>query len=418
VEVSTALLAESFSLDQIIAIVGIVLAVFAIAIGAGITVAMDAKTKGEFRFAAGCFIFSALMLVCSIGVWHVSTSLGLGRRAGLSLLAVSAIVVGAFEAVRWTQARHTRASGGESGTIGTSQPQPTPITPQPTTSPMPAIPTHIAETGVTAAPHVKKAVSSPYRRTESFIIDVPYYGGVDGFPIRMTTDSTEYPLADAYYCIGSALVNYVPANVTQINQIEALDTIDKRSQAIVQALRFCIIESVLRAERGSSKFGFNRKKGSIAEYNPAIIPPKATDHDIVPLISALPFPHGQERRITFLYQHRPLPVPEGSTVELGVEKMGKNDWMDHTVFKIKHPQLFELVLGVAPINAAVGLLPEWFVETFKPPDASQYVTYSFAITMRIEIQRTSDNATDVEDLMRWSDDLWKAIRQRYDINRK
>src|SRR6266481_176249 len=118
-----------------------------------------------------------------------------------------------------------------------------------------------------AAPHTK-TVFAPYQRTESFIIDVPYYGGDDGFPVHALLDVDEYPLNDAYQCLAGILLIYREPEA-KVQQIAALDTIQKRSEALVEALRYCVIETLHQTERGSSKFGISVKKGSIAAYKPA-----------------------------------------------------------------------------------------------------------------------------------------------------
>jgi hypothetical protein len=274
-------------------------------------------------------------------------------------------------------------------------------------------------TGEGTAPgaHLKSSLS-PYTQTESFIIDIPYYGGEDGFPILALLDDDEYPLNDAYSCVSSVLVMYAPPGSAQIRQIAGLDTINKRSEALVQALRYCIIEVVHQSERGSSKFGISLKKGSIAEYKPAILPPDSSDYPpekFLTLLSALPF--GNQPRIQMLYKNRPMRVPKGSSIELAVSKMDKADWVDHWIIRISKPSVFSLTVGVAPINAAVGVLPESFPERYKP-QREKYVTYSFAITRKIEIERTLTNGPGVDDFRVWSDGIWTAIRDKYDIKRQ
>lgn len=265
-------------------------------------------------------------------------------------------------------------------------------------------------------PEVTKETN--YTRTESFIIDVPYYGGEGGFPVHALLDDDDYPLNDAYGCVASVLVLYAQPGSAQINQIAALDTNDKRAEALVQALRYCIIEQIHQSERRSSKFGISVTKGSIAEYKPALLPPDSADYPpqkFLALLGALPF--GNHPRIQMLYRDRPLRVPKGSIVELALLKMDTNDWVNHWTLRIKKPSVFSFTVGVAPINGAVGVLPESFPERYKLQQA-KYVTYSFAITMKIEIERTPTNGPDVDDFRRWSDGIWTAIRDKYDIKRQ
>jgi hypothetical protein len=93
---------STLSLDTTLAMVGVI-------IGLGMTLAMDAKTKGEFRFAVGCFVFSGLMLTCTIGVWDVTTEASLPKRALISILLLAIVLFGSLEAIRWTRGRHERS---------------------------------------------------------------------------------------------------------------------------------------------------------------------------------------------------------------------------------------------------------------------------------------------------------------------
>jgi hypothetical protein len=258
----------------------------------------------------------------------------------------------------------------------------------------------------------------PYTRTESFILDVPYYGAEDGFPLTYIPEE-DYPLRDAYSCLTNVLILYahVPPG-SQIKQIAELDTNEKRTEALTQALRYCIIDELFATERGSSKFGISRKKGSIAEYNPAVPPPDSTDYPpekFLSLLSTIPF--GNRAEIQMLYQVRALRVPKNSSVDLAVLKMDPNDWVNHWVFRIQKPSVFSFAVGVAPINAAVGVLPESFPDRLKRQQA-KYVTYSFAITMKIQIARTPTNGSEVDDFKRWSDGLWVALRDKFDVRRQ
>jgi hypothetical protein len=101
---------SDWSSEFIIAIVSLLLAILAIIIGLGVTLAMDAKTKGEFRFVVGCFVFSAIMVSCSIGAWTVTTEATLVKRVFLTALAFSVLGVSLVEGIRWANQRHRKAS--------------------------------------------------------------------------------------------------------------------------------------------------------------------------------------------------------------------------------------------------------------------------------------------------------------------
>jgi hypothetical protein len=96
--------------------VGAGLAILTLLLGLGATLAMDAKTKGEFRFAVGCFIISALMMAATVVMWGVAVKEFDVGKAVTSVVLFAAIGVGLIVALRWTRARHERAAGshGES----------------------------------------------------------------------------------------------------------------------------------------------------------------------------------------------------------------------------------------------------------------------------------------------------------------
>jgi hypothetical protein len=337
---------------------------------------------------------------------------------GVSGLVIVLCLVGSFAA--WRVAHHL-----ESTPRATETPTPTQQTPpsgavaklpgasQSASSELPA--TNMHSRTVSAPENQTRKALPPYVRTESFIIDVPYYGEEDGFPVTGFVED-DYPLNDAYECLTAVLVLYAEAAPgARINQIAQLDTTDKRAEALVEALRYCLIEQIHQSERGSTKWGISATKGPIADYKPAIVPPQSIDYPptkFLALIGSLPF--GKNERIQMLYRNRPLRVPEGSTVELLKSKFDSNDVFDHWIFRLRQPDVFSLAFGVAPINAVGRVLPEGFPAKYKPQQ-SKYTTYSFAITMKIEIQRTGANDSAVDDLTRWSDDLWAAIRRKYDI---
>lgn len=92
--------------DRILAVVGIGLGILALLLGLGVTLAMDAKTKGELRFANGCFVVSALMLFFSVGVWDMQTSASLAKRIAVVAICSAVIGVSLAESLRWAKRRH------------------------------------------------------------------------------------------------------------------------------------------------------------------------------------------------------------------------------------------------------------------------------------------------------------------------
>ncbi len=91
-------------------IVAVVLGTITLLLGLGATLAMDAKTKGEFRFAVGCFIFSGLMITSTIGLWGVTTQALMLKRILVSGCLFFVVGVLLVEAIRWTHFRHLNVS--------------------------------------------------------------------------------------------------------------------------------------------------------------------------------------------------------------------------------------------------------------------------------------------------------------------
>lgn len=388
-----------------------IVALVTLALGLGVTLAMDAKTKGEFRFAVGCFLASAATVVYGIVEWDMKTDRAAFPRILFAYALIALAVALTGEAIRWAKVRHTRASVKEE-----SKPE-EPESGKPTTSK----PTEPEAPPKEPVRHSRKTIRKipPYSRTETFIIDVAYYSGDGGFPLPTAVLSNEdYPLAEAYSRLGEVLLLYAPPDAKQITQITTLDTIDKRSEALTQSLRACIIGEIVTAERGSRKFGISATKGSIADYNPGISPPRSTDYPPEKLIAILgELPFGTNEHFLFLYKNRPLLVPEGSEVKLGVGTMGgKYDSMSHALFTIANPHVFTLAFGVAPINAAIGTLPGSFSKTFEA-QRSKYTTYSFAVTMKIEVQRDAVSTSEIDDYIHWADSVWSFLRNKFDIKR-
>ena len=366
----------------------------------------------QFTGANVCFAIAAFFVFAKIVNVAAMSADPVWQRLLFTFLLFGIVGAATVETIRGVNNWRTKRQqaeihiGGHPNTAPTATPSNDNIKSQTSATPVPK-----------KSPAEALPVLSPYVRTESFIIDVPYYGAEDGFPISSTWQE-DYPLNEAYSCISLILVLYAQAPPgTGIKQISTLDTKDKRAEALAEALRYCLIDETYKSERGSTKFGISATKGSIADYKPAIMPPHSIDYPVerfLTLLGTLPF--GKNERIQMLYR-RPLRVPEGSNVELLVAKIDDNDVVDHRIFRMSRQEVFSLAFGVAPINAAAGVLPEGFPSRFRPQQP-KFTTYSFAITMKVEIQRTPTNASDVEDFKHWSDGLWIAIRDKYDIKRQ
>jgi hypothetical protein len=151
--------------------VGTVLAILALVLGLGVTLAMDAKTKGEFRFAVSCFVVCALILIYGIGAWQMSVTWSKLPRFSTAYFVLALILAFAGEAIRWAHSRHLRASaaepsGGDSRTRRPdSPPAPAPEDKPPTPTPAPklepaSIPTHhVGEGFIQIYPTVKDSAT-------------------------------------------------------------------------------------------------------------------------------------------------------------------------------------------------------------------------------------------------------------------
>jgi hypothetical protein len=106
-------------------------AAIALLLGLGVTLAMDAKTKGEFRFAVACFLVSAGLVVYMIGVWQVSVAWPTRSRlvAAYALFALVSMLTG--EAIRWAHSRHSRAAVPTAETPHKTESTQTPPSPPP-----------------------------------------------------------------------------------------------------------------------------------------------------------------------------------------------------------------------------------------------------------------------------------------------
>jgi hypothetical protein len=89
--------------------IGAAIAAFTLVLGLGVTLAMDAKTRGEFRFAAGCFLLAAASTVYVIGVFEMSVMWPASLRVPAAWMLFATVAVLACEGVRWAHGRHLRA---------------------------------------------------------------------------------------------------------------------------------------------------------------------------------------------------------------------------------------------------------------------------------------------------------------------
>jgi len=118
-----------------LAIVGVGLAI----IGLGVTIAMDAKTKGEFRFAVGSFAVSGVMLASTIIMWALNADSTMLRRMLISGALFAVLGISLVETVRWTYGRHIRASASNTA----STPKNNVTSPLETTNQSPAAPRQV-----------------------------------------------------------------------------------------------------------------------------------------------------------------------------------------------------------------------------------------------------------------------------------
>lgn len=123
------------SIDRILAIAGIGIAILGIIIGIGVAIAMDPKGKGELFFSVGCFLCSGLMLCVVIGWWALLTDAVASKRILVVSPLFLLVCISMVEASRWVRGRHEAVQPHESSRqkpslpFSPSQvPQTTPIT--------------------------------------------------------------------------------------------------------------------------------------------------------------------------------------------------------------------------------------------------------------------------------------------------
>ena len=90
--------------------VGTAIAFVLASVGVAVGIAVDAKTKGEFRFVVGCFMTSAAIVVYGIGTWEMNTALAGKYRIPIALILFVGVAMGTIETVRWAHGRHLRAA--------------------------------------------------------------------------------------------------------------------------------------------------------------------------------------------------------------------------------------------------------------------------------------------------------------------
>ena len=90
--------------------IGAGFALIALVLGVGVTLAMDAKTKGEFRFAVACFVLSACISIYGIGKWQISAALPTKARVFLAYGILAFVLLLMSQAIRWARSRHLAAA--------------------------------------------------------------------------------------------------------------------------------------------------------------------------------------------------------------------------------------------------------------------------------------------------------------------
>jgi hypothetical protein len=89
--------------------IGTVIAVVTLLLGLGVTLAMDARTRGEFRFAVVCFLISAILAVYGIVEFQMLVKWSSRSRIVVAYLLLALVIVIAGEAIRWAKGRHEMA---------------------------------------------------------------------------------------------------------------------------------------------------------------------------------------------------------------------------------------------------------------------------------------------------------------------
>ncbi len=360
------------------------IAVIALALGLGVTLAMDAKTKGEFNFAVGSFIVSAAIAVYGIEVLQMRVTWPAGLRVLVTYILIAGCVTLTGEAIRWAYRRHRGATTKEaSKTVET-------------------IATVVNAPALAAPPIVK---------TDTFSTLVPINTKAPNVPVPMDENLGD-PRSEFY----SDLLGLAgrPENAEaagwHISGPRRLDTEDDRFRFVTRLMQFYVFRSIYYLHRSSRGVKITVGEGVRPISRKAIIAPNAVPHDsgaILKPLSNNEFLHPGDEMVM---KAKPLSLPVGTTIRLFEEgadpRAGK---LFTCVVRLERPKFFRIDFIVQPsFGTGLGNLPA----KFQSRAIAEVQTYTVTITMNAEIQTRRANDFDADSYAAWGQALFDGMEKQ------
>ncbi len=372
---------ETASLELALAIAGIILAVLGILIGLGVTLAMDAKTRGEFRFAVGCFLFSAAILIAIVSAWDVTTEEHFVKRIFLTGLSFLLIGIPLVEGIRWTHRRHQHARTKEP--IALERPKETPAEPPEKSKPT-------------------SPSSHPISKVLRFSTIVPFNDASKNVPIPMNTNN-EDPKSDFYSdLLGIAgRPDQPPRGITYKER--KLDTPDDKFVFVTRLIQYYILRSLRVLQGGRQGTKWTAGKGVTTIDVMPIPAPDSAPYSTETLIHALADNEFLNQSDRMIWKARPFQLPRGTVVSLREEPPGNGPL--GCIVRLERPAGYRIDFITSPSIAMPGQPPAGF----QSPIAN-VSSYPVTITMNYEVQSNGDTTFDPAAYVRWAEDLFSGLK--------
>ncbi len=382
------------------------LAILALLLGLGVTLAMDAKTKGEFRFAVACFLVSAATLVYGIVGWDMKTDWTAFPRIWISYALIALTVVLTGEAIRWARGRHITASVREEH------------------APDKAMPTK-PEAAASSAPSTPRRIPAPIlpsiKKKDKFATVVPFNPSNKNVPIPMNTASND-PNESFYRDLMSLAdrpekqADGAPWSVERDFTSE-----DSWGMFIGRLLQYQVFRAIDELERDSEGMQWTREGGSKPFVRVGIAPPDRTPYSTKSLFAELSKSEFFGARDQMIWKVRSFDLPAHTHFSLLEQPSSPKTGVAQYAVRFERPGYFLVDLlvtqtfGPITVTGVTGAsVPKGFQPS--PGELPTTMGYPFIITMTYEIHHTSDVEFSPEDYMKWADGLFAALKQRMAID--
>jgi len=376
-----------------------VLAVITMVLGLGVTLAMDAKTKGEFRFAVGCFVVSAATVVYGIVEWDMKTDWTALPRVLIAYLLIALAVGLTGEAIRWARGRHIAASVREEGgtpTKSEAAAYSAPVTP----------------------PHIPVSVLPSAKKKDKFATVVPFNPANKNVTIPMNTAQSSSP-SEGFYrdLMGLADRPEKQANGAPWPVERDFTSEDLRSMFIGRLLQYYIFRSIDELERDSEGIEWTREGGSKPLVRVGITPPDRTPYPTKSLFAELSKSEFFGARDQMIWKVRSVDLPAHTHFSLLEQPSSPKTGVAQYAVRFERPGYFLVdfvvtqTLGPITVTGVTGAsVPRGFQPS--PGELQTTMGYPFIVTMTYEIHRASEVEFSTEDYTKWADGLFAALKQR------